>query len=242
MCCVSRSSGSLYTRCPSRRQLPSRSGIDLNPFIMIVGLIALLLEILFSSPLRFLFSQLPLGRMLESDKQMTVKERIIPSLLICIAAAVDNTYEAVSPESFAEKAVLINWIALIVIVLSFLVQFGALLSQGGVWCMESVDLRKPFGDRKSRMRSFAWNDHICLVCTCCRTCNGIWTVTLWNFDLFHSFSFIELNMRIRKGAEPRCSAPLYYTHSPAASRIIRSNLSLIKNPFCIISFSKGLTC
>lgn len=109
------------------------SGIDLNPFIMIVGLIALLLEILFSSPLRFLFSQLPLGRMLESDKQMTVKERIIPSLLIGIAAAVDNTYEAVSPESFAEKAVLINWIALIVIVLSFLVQFGALLSQGGVW-------------------------------------------------------------------------------------------------------------
>ncbi len=109
------------------------SGIDLNPFIMLVGLIALLLEILFSNPLRFLFSQLPLGRILDSDKQMTVKERIIPSLLIGIAAAIDNTYEAVSPESFSEKVVLINWIALILIALSFLVQLGTLLSQGGIW-------------------------------------------------------------------------------------------------------------
>lgn len=109
------------------------SGIDFNLFIMIVGLIALLIEIVVSSPLKFLFSQLPLGRILQTEKEMTIKKRIIPSLLIGIAAAVDTTYATISPDSFAEKAVWINWAFLIVIAISFLVQFSALLSQGGIW-------------------------------------------------------------------------------------------------------------
>ena len=114
------------------------NGIDYNPLLMIVGLIALAAEILFSSPLQFLFRQLPLGRALEAEKQMTVKERLIPAILIGIASAVDNTYEALSPESFEKNAEWINWVLLIIIAISMLVQVLSLFSRGGIWrCLVS---------------------------------------------------------------------------------------------------------
>lgn len=109
------------------------NGIDLNPLLLVAGLIALLVEILFSNPFHFLFAQFPLGHILNSERQLTVKGRVIPALLIGVASAVDNTYNLVSPESFAQNAVWINWAMLAVIAISFLVQFGVLLSQGGIW-------------------------------------------------------------------------------------------------------------
>ena len=109
------------------------NGLNANPFLVITGLIALLFEILFSKPLTFLFRQLPLGRILESEKPMTMKARLIPALLIGVAAAVDISYAEVSPDSFAETAEVLNWIFLAVIGLAFVAQLVILLSQGGIW-------------------------------------------------------------------------------------------------------------
>lgn len=109
------------------------SGVDFNPLILIVGLIALIFEILFSKPLRFLCLQLPLGRIFESDRQISVMERIFPALLIGMASGFITTYATFSPDSFSENAVWINWVILIILTVAFIAQFAVLFSNGGLW-------------------------------------------------------------------------------------------------------------
>lgn len=119
------------------------NGVDSDPFLFIFGLAALLCEILFSKPLIFLFSQLPLGHIYDPDtvKPMTMKARLVPALLIGIAAVINIFYAEFKPESFAENAKVLNWILIAVIGLSFIAQLVVLLSQGGVWrCLVSGSL------------------------------------------------------------------------------------------------------
>lgn len=119
------------------------SGIDSDRFFFIFGLAALLCEILFSKPLVFLFSQLPLGHIYDPDtvKPMTMKARLVPAFLIGIAAVINIFFAEFKPEVFAECAKVLNWILIAVIGLSFLAQLVILLSQGGIWrCLVSGGL------------------------------------------------------------------------------------------------------
>ncbi len=111
------------------------NGIGSDRFFLIFGLAALLCEILFSKPLIFLFSQLPLGRINSptSIKPLTFKTRLIPAFLIGIAAAINIFYAEFKPDSFAENAQILNWIFLAVIGLAFVAQLTTLLTEGGIW-------------------------------------------------------------------------------------------------------------
>ncbi|MBR5362746.1 MAG: hypothetical protein IK134_05420 [Oscillospiraceae bacterium] len=119
------------------------NGVVFDRFFYIFGLAALLCEILFSKPLVFLFSQLPLGHVYDSDaaKPMTIKTRLVPAFLIGIASVINIFYSEFKPESFAQNAKVLNWILFAVIGLSFVAQLVILLSQGGIWrCLVSGGL------------------------------------------------------------------------------------------------------
>lgn len=110
------------------------SGLNYNPLFVIVSLVALVFEILFSRPLVFLFSQLPLGQIAGSGgKPLTMKTRLFPALLIGLAAIIDIIYSELSRDSFMERAELLNWIFLAVIGIAFVAQLISLLSDGGIW-------------------------------------------------------------------------------------------------------------
>lgn len=118
-------------------------GVDFDRFFILFGLAALLCEILFSKPLIFLFSQLPLGHIYDPDtvRPMPMKTRLVPAFLIGIAAVINIFYSEFKPESFAENAKVLNWILIAVIGLSFIAQLVILLSQGGIWrCLVSGGL------------------------------------------------------------------------------------------------------
>ena len=119
------------------------NGFSFDRFFYIFGFAALLCEILFSKPLIFLFSQLPLGHIYEPDdvKPMTMKIRLVPAFLIGIAAVINIFYAEFKPESFAAHAKVLNWILIAVIGFSFVAQLVILLSQGGIWrCLVSGGL------------------------------------------------------------------------------------------------------
>lgn len=119
------------------------NGVVFDRFFYIFGLAALLCEIFFSKPLVFLFSQLPLGHVYDSDtaKPMTMKTRLVPAFLIGIASVINIFYSEFKPESFAQNAKVLNWILIAVIGFSFVAQLVILLSQGGVWrCLVSGGL------------------------------------------------------------------------------------------------------